>query len=147
MGHLGLQPQMVNQLGGYKVQGKDFETAKRIYEDALLLQEAGCFAIVLECVPTKLAALISEKLTIPTIGIGAGDECDGQVLVIHDMLGITEKYLPKFAKKYAEVGQVMTQAVATYASEVRDGVFPSVEHGFKMSDEVLEKLKEEIDRA
>lgn len=144
VGHLGLQPQMVNQLGGYKVQGKDFDTAKRIYEDALLLQAAGCFAIVLECVPTPLATLISEALKIPTIGIGAGEGCDGQVLVIHDMLGITDRYLPKFAKKYAEMQVDMVQAVSTYATEVRDGQFPGVEHGFKMSQEVLEKLKEEI---
>jgi len=144
VGHLGLQPQMVNQLGGYKVQGKDFDTAKRIYEDALMLQEAGCFAIVLECVPTPLATLISEALKIPTIGIGAGDGCDGQVLVIHDMLGITDRYLPKFAKKYAELQVDMVQAVTTYATEVRDSQFPGTPHGFKMSEEVLEKLKEEI---
>lgn len=146
-GHLGLQPQMVNQLGGYKVQGKDYEGAKRILEDALLLQEAGCFAIVLECVPTPLAALISERLSIPTIGIGAGDGCDGQVLVIHDMLGITDKYLPKFAKKYAEMSQDMTAAVSTFAREVRDGQFPEARHGFKMADEILERLVEETGRS
>ncbi|PWK15558.1 3-methyl-2-oxobutanoate hydroxymethyltransferase [Tumebacillus permanentifrigoris] len=146
-GHIGLQPQMVNQLGGYKVQGKDYEGAKRILEDALLLQAAGCFAIVLECVPTLLAQLISERLSIPTIGIGAGDGCDGQVLVIHDMLGITEKYLPKFAKKYAELAGDMTAAIATYSQEVRDGQFPEAHHGFKMSDEVLERLVEETGRS
>lgn len=146
-GHIGLQPQMVNQLGGYKVQGKDYEGAKRILEDALLLQEAGCFALVLECVPTRLAALISERLSIPTIGIGAGDGCDGQVLVIHDMLGITNKYLPKFAKKYAELATDMTAAISTYATEVRDGLFPEAQHGFKMSDEVLERLAEETARS
>ncbi|MCX7568692.1 3-methyl-2-oxobutanoate hydroxymethyltransferase [Tumebacillus sp. DT12] len=143
VGHLGLQPQMVNQLGGYKVQGKDFAGAQRILEDAKLLEEAGCFALVLECVPTKLAQLISESLSIPTIGIGAGDGCDGQVLVIHDMLGITDRYLPKFAKKYAELNVAMTDSVRAYAGEVRDGVFPGPEHGFKMSDEVLQKVKEE----
>ena len=146
VGHLGLQPQMVNQLGGYKVQGKDYDGALRILEDAKLLEEAGCCAVVLECVPTKLAALISEHLTIPTIGIGAGDGCDGQVLVIHDMLGITDRYLPKFAKKYAELNVSMTEAVNAYASEVRDGVFPGAEHGFKMADDVIQKLKEEIGR-
>jgi 3-methyl-2-oxobutanoate hydroxymethyltransferase len=146
-GHLGLQPQMVNQLGGYKVQGKDFETARRIYEDALALQEAGCFAIVLECVPGPLATLISEALTIPTIGIGAGEGCDGQVLVIHDMLGITDRYLPKFAKKYAELFTEMSSAVTNYASEVRDGQFPGPEHSFKMADDVLEKLQEEFGRS
>ncbi|HEU4963710.1 MAG TPA: 3-methyl-2-oxobutanoate hydroxymethyltransferase [Bacilli bacterium] len=144
VGHIGLQPQQVNQLGGYKVQGKDLDTAKRIYEDAMLLQEAGCFAVVLECVPTKLATLISEQLTIPTIGIGAGEGCDGQVLVVHDMLGITDKYLPKFAKKYGELHKDMVNAIATYGSEVRDGVFPSAPHGFKMDEAVLEKLKEEL---
>jgi 3-methyl-2-oxobutanoate hydroxymethyltransferase len=146
-GHIGLQPQMVNQLGGYKVQGKDYEGAKRILEDAMLLQEAGCFALVLECVPTRLAELISERLSIPTIGIGAGDGCDGQVLVIHDMLGITNKYLPKFAKKYAELATDMTAAISTYATEVRDGLFPEAQHGFKMSDEVLERLAEETARS
>jgi 3-methyl-2-oxobutanoate hydroxymethyltransferase len=143
-GHIGLQPQMVNQLGGYKVQGKDLESAKRIYEDALLLQEAGCFALVLECVPTPLATLISEALSIPTIGIGAGDGCDGQVLVVHDMLGITDRYLPKFAKKYAEMQQEMVAAVGTYVQEVRDGAFPTPAHGFKMAEDVLDKLREEI---
>jgi 3-methyl-2-oxobutanoate hydroxymethyltransferase len=113
----------------------------------MLLQEAGCFALVLECVPTRLAELISERLSIPTIGIGAGDGCDGQVLVIHDMLGITNKYLPKFAKKYAELATDMTAAISTYATEVRDGLFPEAQHGFKMSDEVLERLAEETARS
>jgi len=144
-GHIGLQPQMVNQLGGYRVQGKDYEGAKRIFEDALLLQEAGCFAVVLECVPTPLAALISKHLSIPTIGIGAGEGCDGQVLVIHDMLGITDRYLPKFAKKYAELQTDMVQAVEAYASEVRNGEFPTQAHGFKMSEEVFRRLQEEIE--
>ncbi|MGZ4111069.1 MAG: 3-methyl-2-oxobutanoate hydroxymethyltransferase [Tumebacillaceae bacterium] len=143
-GHIGLQPQMVNQLGGFKVQGKDYETAKRIFEDALLLQEAGCFAIVLECVPTALATLISEHLDIPTIGIGAGEGCDGQVLVIHDMLGITNRYMPKFAKKFAELNEAMVAAIETYATEVRDVQFPTQAHGFKMPEDVLEKLKQEI---
>jgi 3-methyl-2-oxobutanoate hydroxymethyltransferase len=143
-GHIGLQPQMVNQLGGFKVQGKDFDTAKRIFEDALLLQEAGCFAVVLECVPTALATMISEHLHIPTIGIGAGEGCDGQVLVIHDMLGITDRYMPKFAKKFAELNQEMVAAVTTYATEVRDAQFPTPAHGFKMANDVLEKLQQEI---
>ncbi|KEO84290.1 3-methyl-2-oxobutanoate hydroxymethyltransferase [Tumebacillus flagellatus] len=146
-GHIGLQPQMVNQLGGYKVQGKDFEGAKKIFEDALLLQEAGCFALVLECVPTPLAALISERLTIPTIGIGAGDGCDGQVLVVHDMLGITDRYLPKFAKKYGELGDAMLNSVSQFAQEVRESKFPEAQHGFKMADDVLERLVEETGRS
>jgi 3-methyl-2-oxobutanoate hydroxymethyltransferase len=144
VGHLGLQPQMVNQLGGYKVQGKDYEGARRIIEDAKALEAAGCCAIVLECVPTLLASLISDLLTIPTIGIGAGAGCDGQVLVIHDMLGITDRYLPKFAKKYAELQSDMVGAVRNYGTDVRDTAFPGPEHGFKMADEVLEKLKEEF---
>lgn len=142
-GHLGLLPQQVNQLGGYKVQGKDYETAQRILEDAHLLQEAGCFALVLECVPTPLAALISEQLTIPTIGIGAGAGCDGQVLVVHDMLGITDRYLPKFVKPYAGLGQAMTDAIRSYADDVRQGAFPEAVHGFKMSEDVLARLLEE----
>lgn len=146
VGHLGLQPQMVNQLGGFKVQGKDYESAMRIFEDALLLQAAGCCAIVLECIPTPLTKLISEHLEIPTIGIGAGDTADGQVLVIHDMLGITDRYMPRFAKKYSELFQEMTTAVNNYATEVRDRLFPTAQHSFKMNEDVLERLKSEINQ-
>jgi 3-methyl-2-oxobutanoate hydroxymethyltransferase len=144
MGHLGLTPQAVNQLGGFKLQGKDISSAKRIYEDALLLQEAGCFAIVLELVPTPLAALISDALQIPTIGIGAGDGCDGQVLVIHDLLGITSDYMPRFVKQYASVYETMVAAVKNYSQEVRDGVFPGSAHQFGMKEDVLNSLRKEL---
>lgn len=144
MGHLGLTPQAVNQLGGYKLQGKDVESAKRIFEDALLLEQAGCFAIVLELVPTPLATLISEHLSIPTIGIGAGGDCDGQVLVIHDLLGITNKYMPRFVKKYASLYDTMVDAVRRYNQEVRDHTFPEPEHQFGMKDDVLTDLKKEL---
>lgn len=144
MGHLGLTPQAVNQLGGYKLQGKDAESAKRIFEDAVLLQEAGCFAIVLELVPTPLASLISERLTIPTIGIGAGAGCDGQVLVMHDLLGITNDYMPRFVKKYGSLYETMVDAVQSYNKEVRDGTFPGPEHAFGMKEETIAALKKEL---
>lgn len=144
MGHIGLTPQSVNQLGGFKLQGRDAASAKRIFEDAMLLEQAGCFAIVLEMVPTPLATLISEHLTIPTIGIGAGDGCDGQVLVIHDLLGLTNKYMPRFVKKYASLHDTMVDALKSYNQEVRDRIFPSTEHQFGMKEEVLAELKKEL---
>jgi len=140
MGHLGLTPQSVNMFGGFKVQGKSEEQARKIIEDALLLQEAGVFAIVLECVPEKLAKLITEKLQIPTIGIGAGKYCDGQVLVIQDMLGMYSDFKPKFVKQYAGLSHVIKDAVKTYAMEVQESQFPGNEHTFTMDEEVLEKL-------
>ncbi|BCJ85424.1 3-methyl-2-oxobutanoate hydroxymethyltransferase [Effusibacillus dendaii] len=144
MGHLGLTPQSVNQLGGFKLQGKDLDSAKRIFEDAMLLEEAGCFAIVLEMVPTPLAALISEHLKIPTIGIGAGAGCDGQVLVIHDMLGITHNYMPRFVKTYSHLYGSMVESLQTYSREVKEGAFPTTEHEFGMKEEVLYQLKKEL---
>lgn len=140
LGHLGLTPQSVNVFGGFKVQGKDVEAAERIIEEALLLQEAGVFGIVLECVPEKLAKLISEKLAIPTIGIGAGKHCDGQVLVIQDMLGMYSDFVPKFVKQYANVGSAMTEAVQSYDEDVKSGAFPEEKHTFTISDDVLNKL-------
>lgn len=140
MGHLGLTPQQVNQLGGFLVQGKDAESAKRIIEDALILEEAGAFAIVLECVPAPLAAIITEKLNIPTIGIGAGGNCDGQVLVIHDLLGLYGKLTPKFVKQYAQLNQPIQEAVKAYVREVKEGAFPETQHTFDLSEEVLDKL-------
>lgn len=140
MGHLGLTPQSVNMMGGFKVQGKNGQAAQKIIEDALLLQEAGVFAIVLECIPDKLATIISEKLDIPTIGIGAGNGCDGQVLVIQDMIGTYSEMTPKFVKQYAQVGGVMTEAIEAYITEVKSGQFPSEEHVFAIKDEELEKL-------
>ena len=130
MGHLGLTPQSVNSLGGYKVQGRSESAAAVMLEDALMLQEAGCFAMVLECVPTDLAEKISKQVAIPTIGIGAGAGCDGQVLVFHDMLGLFEGIKPKFVKRFAELGTVATEAIACYVAEVRRGEFPDAEHSY-----------------
>ncbi len=138
--HLGLTPQSVNAFGGYKVQGKSEAAAKKLLEDALAVQEAGAFAVVLECVPSKLAAVITKKLDIVTIGIGAGSECDGQVLVYQDMLGMFTDYVPKFVKQFAQVGEVMKQAFRDYKKEVGEGTFPAPEHGYKIDDEVIDKL-------
>ncbi len=130
MAHLGLTPQSVHQLGGYKVQGKGNEAANRILEDAKILEEAGAFSIVLECIPTELGRVISEALSIPTIGIGGGIHCDGQVLVLHDLLGMFERFTPKFVKKYANINAQMKEAVGKYIDEVRQGQFPGPEHSF-----------------
>ena len=140
MAHLGLTPQSVNALGGNRVQGKSEEAARNIIEDALAVQGAGAFAVVLECIPAKLATLVTEKLVIPTIGIGAGNGCDGQVLVYQDMLGMFSDYIPKFAKKFADVGTIMKSAFADYKKEVADRTYPSEEHTFKIDEEVLGKL-------
>ena len=140
MAHIGLTPQSVNAFGGYKVQGKSEAAAKKLLEDALAVQEAGAFAVVLECVPSKLAAVITKKLDIVTIGIGAGSECDGQVLVYQDMLGMFTDYVPKFVKQFAQVGEVMKQAFRDYKKEVGEGTFPAPEHGYKIDDEVIDKL-------
>lgn len=130
MGHLGLTPQSVNRLGGYKVQGRAADAAAELRAEARLLAEWGCFAVVLECVPAALAATVSADLSVPTIGIGAGADCDGQVLVFHDMLGLFQGLKPRFVKRYAELGQLAETAVASYAAEVRDGVFPAAEHTY-----------------
>ena len=140
MAHIGLTPQSVNAFGGFKVQGKDEEAAKRLIEEAIAVEKAGAFAVVLECVPAKLAKIISEKLTIPTIGIGAGSDCDGQILVYQDMLGMYSDFTPKFVKKYENLGEKMNIAFKKYIDEVKDGVFPAEEHSFKINDEVIEKL-------
>ncbi len=141
LGHLGLTPQSVGQLGGYKVQGKDAATARKLLDDALTLEAAGAFGVVLECVPWPLAKLITEKLTIPTIGIGAGLFCDGQVLVYHDVMGLYTGHRPKFVKQYANAREEMLKGVAAYIREVQEGCFPSEEHGFGMPESVIEKLK------
>lgn len=138
--HLGLTPQSVNAFGGFKVQGKSEEAARKLIESAKAVEKAGAFAVVLECVPAKLAKLISEKLTIPTIGIGAGNGCDGQVLVYQDMLGMFSDFVPKFAKQYAKLGDQMKNAFKSYIAEVKDGVFPAEENTFKIDDEVINKL-------
>lgn len=132
--HIGMTPQSVNAFGGFKVQGKGEENAKRVLEDALAVQEAGAFMVVLECVPPKLAALISKKLRIPTIGIGAGSSCDGQVLVCQDMLGVSGEFVPKFVKHFAEIGQTMAKAFASYDAEVKAGSFPEEKHAYIKSD-------------
>ena len=140
MAHIGLTPQSVNAFGGFKVQGKDEEAAKRLIEEAIAVEKAGAFAVVLECVPAKLAAIITEKLSIPTIGIGAGAQCDGQILVYQDMLGMYSDFTPKFVKKYETLGEKMNVAFKKYIEEVKDGIFPAEEHSFKINDEVIEKL-------
>ncbi len=138
--HIGLTPQSVNAFGGFKVQGKTEEGAQQMIDDALAIQEAGAFAVVLECVPAKLAALISEKLTIPTIGIGAGAGCDGQVLVYQDMLALFSDFKPKFVKHFGNIGPQMTAAFKAYDEEVKAGTFPAEEHTFKIDEETLSKL-------
>ena len=130
MGHIGLTPQSIHRMGGYRVQGKKSEQAEQILRDALAVEAAGAFALVLEGIPLGLARRITAELIIPTIGIGAGPHCDGQVLVIHDILGLCEKYSPKFVKKYADVKQVMTEAVGSYIAEVKGGAFPDEGHSF-----------------
>lgn len=128
MAHLGLTPQSIHQLGGYKIQGKDDATAKKLIEDAKIIEEAGAFSVVLECVPAALAGKISQAITIPTIGIGAGVDCDGQVLVINDMLGMFERFTPKFVKKYGNLNAQMKEGVKKYIDEVKSGAFPDEEH-------------------
>lgn len=140
MAHIGLTPQSVNAFGGFKVQGKDEEAARRLIEEAKAVEKAGAFAVVLECVPEKLSKLITESISIPTIGIGAGVNCDGQILVYQDMLGLFSDFTPKFVKKYASLGDEMKNAFANYINEVKDSSFPGEEHSFKISDEVIEKL-------
>ena len=130
MGHLGLTPQSVNQFGGYKVQGKTPAAAVRLLSDAVALQEAGAYAVVLECVPVHVAKAITEKIDIPTIGIGAGWHCDGQVQVFHDLLGLFTNFLPKHAKRYANVGKTIIEAVRSYAEDVREGRFPTEKESF-----------------
>lgn len=140
MAHLGLTPQSVNAFGGFKVQGKNEEAARQLLEDAKRIEQAGAFAVVLEGIPAKLAELISKELTIPTIGIGAGAGCDGQVLVYQDMLAIYSDMKPKFVKQFAQVGELMKEGIGAYIAETKAGTFPAEEHCFKIADEVIEKL-------
>lgn len=140
MGHIGLTPQSVNQMGGFKVQGKDREQAEKLLKDAKILEEAGVFSIVLECVPAQLAEAISKAVSIPTIGIGAGAGCDGQVLVWHDVLGITQNMKPRFVKKYADLYSETIEALKDYKQEVEEGKFPGDEHSFTMREENIPKL-------
>lgn len=143
MAHLGLTPQSVNAFGGFKVQCKDELSAKKLVKDALAVQEAGAFAVVLECVPAKLAEYVTSILDIPTIGIGAGAGCDGQVLVYQDMLGMYSDFTPKFVKKYGELGESMKNCFKEYCSEVKNCTFPKEENSFKMSEEVMKEITEE----
>ncbi len=138
--HIGLTPQSVNALGGNRVQGKTEAAAKKLLEDALAVQQAGAFAVVIEAVPEKLASLITSKLDIVTIGIGAGNGCDGQVLVYQDMLGLFSDFTPKFVKRYANIGELMTAAFRQYDQEVKSTAFPSDEHTYQIDDEIIEKL-------
>jgi len=140
MGHIGLTPQSVHQFGGFKIQGKDLESARKLINDADALEKAGCFAIVLEGVPSELARRITEETAIPTIGIGAGPHCDGQVLVINDMLGMYGGHIPKFVKKFANLQPIIMEGLKAYKEEVEAGTFPGAEHGYTISDEVLERL-------
>ncbi|MCR5784621.1 MAG: 3-methyl-2-oxobutanoate hydroxymethyltransferase [Eubacterium sp.] len=141
--HLGLTPQSTNAFGGFKVQGKSAERAKQIVEDAFKVQEAGAFMVVLECIPEKLATLITELLDIPTIGIGAGAGCDGQVLVYHDMLGMFTDFKPKFVKHFGNIGEAMTKAFTDYKDEVKSASYPAKEHTFKIDDDIMEELYKE----
>ena len=138
--HLGLTPQSVNAFGGFKVQGKDEARARELIEDAKKIEAAGAFMVVLECVPAKLAEIITKELSIPTIGIGAGAGCDGQVLVYQDMLGMFSDFTPKFVKRYADIGEMMKGAFTSYINDVKSGAFPEKSHTFAISDEVIEKL-------
>lgn len=140
MAHIGLTPQSVNMFGGFKVQGKNSFDARKLIEDAKKIEAAGAFAVVLECIPSKLADIISREISIPTIGIGAGHGCDGQILVYQDMLNMFQDFKPKFVKTFANVGSLMRDGFKSYVKEVNEGTFPSEEHCFKIDDEVLNKL-------
>lgn len=140
MGHIGLTPQTAEKIGGFKVQGKDAEAADRLIKQAESLEKKGCFGLVLECVPDKIAQMITQKLKIPTIGIGAGPHCDGQVLVIHDLLGLFERFKPKFVKQYINLSPMIREAVENYKKEVISGVFPAKEHCFTIKEEELKKV-------
>lgn len=140
MGHLGLTPQSVNMFGGFKVQGKEEKAAQKLIEDAKMLENAGVFSIVLECVPAKLAEIISKAVSVPTIGIGAGAGCDGQILVYQDMLNMFSEFKPKFVKTFANIGDEMREGFKNYINEVKNGTFPAKEHCFKIDEETLKKL-------
>ena len=139
-GHLGLTPQSAAQFGGFKVQGKTAEAAKILIDDALALAEAGCFSIVLEAIPSPIAEMITEAVPVPTIGIGAGPACDGQVLVIHDVLGLFDRFIPRFVKQYAKLGDPIVEALTRYREEVEQGIFPGPEHGFVIDEKEVNKL-------
>ncbi len=140
MGHVGLTPQSATMLGGFKTQGKTAEAARRLVADAHALEDAGCMSVVLEAIPAPVAARITQELSIPTIGIGAGSGCDGQVLVYHDLLGLTEGHLPRFVKRYANLSREIRDALEAYAADVRSGAFPGEEHTYSMSESEVESF-------
>ncbi len=141
VGHIGLTPQTTSKLSGYKVQGKDLVGAQDILDSAFALQKVGCFSLILECVPSALARLITRNLDIPTIGIGAGSYCDGQVLVSYDLLGVVKEFKPKFVKRYADLSSQMENAFSDFKKEVDKNIFPAAEHAFSMNEDLLKKLK------
>lgn len=145
MAHIGMTPQSINAFGGFKVQAKSLEAARELIEDAKAVQEAGAFSVVMECVPSGIAQIITDILDIPTIGIGAGDGCDGQILVYQDLLGMFSDFTPKFVKKYADVGSMMKDAFKSYIDEVQSGAFPDEAHAFKMDEAVYEELKKSLE--
>ncbi len=141
MGHIGLTPQTISMLGGFKVQGKDAQAAQKIIDDALSLEEAGAFSVLLEAVPAPIAKMVTERLAVPTIGIGAGIHCDGQVLVVHDMVGLFDRFTPKFAKKYVNLSELILKAIDSYREEVLKGEFPTDQHSFHIDEKELSKIK------
>ncbi|MDY7041649.1 MAG: 3-methyl-2-oxobutanoate hydroxymethyltransferase [Chloroflexota bacterium] len=145
MGHIGLTPQSISKLGGYKVQGRDVAAARKLLDDAVALAEAGCFSIILEAVPDRVSKVITERISIPTIGIGAGLDCDGQVLVLHDMIGLFDRFTPRFVKRYTNIFPQIVEALESYRDEVLAGTFPTDEHSFHVKDEVFEALLAELE--
>jgi 3-methyl-2-oxobutanoate hydroxymethyltransferase len=141
MGHIGLTPQTISMLGGFKVQGKDAQGAQKIIDDALSLEDAGAFSVLLEAVPAPIAKRVTERLNVPTIGIGAGVHCDGQVLVVHDVLGLFDRFTPKFAKRYVNLSELMLKAFDSYREEVTKGTFPTDQHSFHIDEKELGKVK------
>jgi len=141
MGHIGLTPQTISMLGGFKVQGKDAQAAQKIIDDALLLEDAGAFSVLLEAIPAPIAKRITERLKVPIIGIGAGVHCDGQVLVVHDLLGLFDRFTPKFAKRYVNLSEPMLKAFESYREEVSKGAFPTDQHSFHINEKELSKIE------
>lgn len=146
MAHIGLTPQLMSKLGGFKVQGKDASAGVQLLKDALAMEQAGCFAIVLEAIPDRVAQLITQRLRIPTIGIGAGPHCDGQNLVLHDMIGLFDRFTPKFVKKYGDCWSLISKALAEFQDDVRDGRFPQAEHSFTMKEDEYQALLQQLAR-
>ena len=144
MGHIGLTPQHISLLGGYKAQGRDVHTAKQVIEDALAIEQAGAFAIILECIPNQVSKVITERLRIPTISYGAGESCDGQGLVAHDILGMFDRFTPKFVKQYAQLGEQIQEAFEAFKSDVVDGQFPTEEHSFNIKKKDFDQVLKQI---